>query len=114
MVICVLSVCLLATGCLKRPNKGKRGAEFSQFSGNAIKTVRRVVIMPIYRDSRISEKAMVFQEKLIRSLAELNHFEVLIATEAERSELFPAPPYAPIASAKPACAKPAISMGRMR
>ena len=72
--------------------KTKKPREFSQFSGNGIDTVRRIVIMPIYRDSRINDKSLIFQEKLIRSMAELNQFEVIMATTAERDELYPADP----------------------
>lgn len=87
-IICLVGFMIGLSSCIKRPDKGKEAQEFSQFSGNGIDTVRRIVIMPIYRDSRVSEKALVFQDKLIRSLAELNRFEVLTATIAERDELY--------------------------
>ena len=88
-VISLMLCSLLLSGCeWLRKSEAAEAREFSQFSGNAIDTVRRVVIMPIYLDERVSDKAKVVEENLIRSLTELNRFEVLTASHGERDELF--------------------------
>ncbi|TVR46998.1 MAG: hypothetical protein EA402_01890 [Planctomycetota bacterium] len=84
--------CLFAQSCSWQRSSAHEAREFSRYHEPAIHSASRVVLMPVFLDSGIGTSARSMDHSLIRALTELNHFEILQASIADRDQLFPEDP----------------------